>query len=99
MLYLAVLLDTTRVGKLACSQLSHLMSEITPLSPSALPPDGPDPALYVKGYRWPASRITKGDIAKLTELREQTGEPITQLLHEAIATYYRVLMEGEHDHS
>ncbi|MBI2477560.1 MAG: hypothetical protein HYV60_02595 [Planctomycetia bacterium] len=33
---------------------------------------------------------------KLTELREQTGEPITQLLHEAVATYYRILIEGEH---
>jgi hypothetical protein len=32
-------------------------------------------------------------MAKLTELREQTGEPITQLLHEATGTYYRLLME------
>jgi hypothetical protein len=32
-------------------------------------------------------------MVKLTELREQTGEPITQLLHEAISTYYRILME------
>ena len=38
-------------------------------------------------------------MVKLTELRDQTGEPITQLLHEAVATYYRVLMEGEQEHS
>jgi hypothetical protein len=36
---------------------------------------------------------------KLSELRDQTGEPITQLLHEAVATYYRTLMAGEEQHS
>ena len=61
-----------------------------PASQSTPPPD---PDKLLKGYRWPASRITKTDMAKLTELREQTGEPITQLLHEAIATYYRILLE------
>lgn len=70
-----------------------------PEDPLRPPADAPDPAMYVKGYRWPASRITKGDMAKLAELRDQTGEPITQLLHEAVATYYRVLMEGGRERS
>lgn len=62
--------------------------------PTTVPsPSPPDPDKLLKGYRWPASRITKTDMAKLTELREQTGEPVTQLLHEAIGTYYRILLE------
>ena len=56
------------------------------------PPPPPDPLLCVKGYPWPASRLTKADMVKLTELREQIGEPITQLLHEAVAAYYSMLM-------
>jgi len=72
--------------------MQHLMSgsPLFPKQPPSPPQEPPDPALYVKGYRWPASRITKGDMAKLAELRDQTGEPIAQLLHEAVATYYRV---------
>ena len=27
----------------------------------------------------------------LCELREQTGEPLTQLLHEAVSAYYQLL--------
>ena len=62
--------------------------------PTTAPPASPpDPDKLLKGYRWPASRLTKTDMAKLTELREQTGEPITQLLHEAVSTYYRILLE------
>jgi len=34
----------------------------------------------------------------LCELREQTGEPLTQLLHEAVAAYYQLLTdEGKAD--
>ena len=33
---------------------------------------------------------------KLTELRESTGEPISQLLHEAIDAYYWMLTNGNH---
>lgn len=57
------------------------------------PTSPPDADRLLKGYRWPASRLTKTDMAKLTELREQTGEPITQLLHDAVSTYYRLLLE------
>lgn len=54
------------------------------------PPPGPDDIL--KGYQWPASRLTKSDMMKLTELRAQLGLPITILLHEAISAYYHVLL-------
>jgi hypothetical protein len=48
----------------------------------------------LKGYRWPASRITKADMIRLKELRERTGRRITVLLHEAVAAYYRLLTEA-----
>jgi hypothetical protein len=34
---------------------------------------------------------------KLSELREQAGEPITQFLHEAVTTNCQVLMECEQE--
>ena len=57
------------------------------------PPDPPDPEQELKFYRWPASRITRADMMRLTELRTLLRKPITKLIHEAIAEYYRVLME------
>jgi hypothetical protein len=36
---------------------------------------------------------------KLTELRRQTGEPTTQLLHEAVAAYYRTLVVDHQNQS
>ena len=59
--------------------------------PPTPPPEPPDPERLL----WPASRITKADMIRLTELREQTGEPITQLLHEAVCAYYQMLTEDE----
>jgi len=59
------------------------------LFPPPAPP--PDPRICVKGYPWPASRLTGGDMEMLCELREQTGEPLTQLLHEAVSAYYQLL--------
>jgi hypothetical protein len=47
----------------------------------------------LKSYRWPASRITKADMMRLTELRTLTGRRITALLHEAVAVYHRLLTE------
>ena len=41
-----------------------------------------------KGYQWPASRITKKDMKKLSELKKQTGKSITHLLHEALTIAY-----------
>lgn len=52
-----------------------------------------DPEQELKGYRWPASRITRADMIRLTELRTLLRKPITKLLHEAVAEYYRVLMD------
>jgi len=52
----------------------------------------PDPEQELKFYRWPASRITRADMIRLTELRTLLRRPITKLLHEAVAEYYRVLM-------
>ena len=58
------------------------------------PPPLPHPEHELKGYRWPASRITKADMMRLTELRERTGRRITMLLHEAVAAYHRLLTEA-----
>ena len=58
------------------------------------PPTPQEPEHELKGYRWPASRITKADMMRLTELREWTGRRITMLLHEAVAVYHRVLTEA-----
>lgn len=44
-----------------------------------------------KGYQWPASRLTAGDMQMLDRLRTDTGRPITQLVHEAVAAYYESL--------
>jgi len=57
------------------------------------PQEPPDPEQELKFYRWPASRITRADMIRLTELRTLLHRPITKLLHEAVAEYYRVLME------
>lgn len=59
------------------------------------PPPSPDPELLLKGYPWPSSRLTKSDMIRLTELRSLLRRPITKLLHEAVAEYYRVLMEDK----
>src|SRR5262245_8392277 len=56
------------------------------------PREPPDPDQEVKGYPWPASRITGADMIRLTELRAVLRRPITKLLHEAIAEYHRLLM-------
>lgn len=46
------------------------------------------------GYPWPASKLTRGDMIKLCELRKQTRRPLTRLLHEAIDAYYRLLSKA-----
>lgn len=63
----------------------------SPLSPPQAPPSPED---ILKGYCWPASRITKKDMMKLTELRAQTGLPLTVLLHEAVSAYHALLTQG-----
>ena len=59
------------------------------------PQEPPDPEQELKFYCWPASRITRTDMIRLTELRTLLRRPITKLLHEAVAEYYRVLMEDK----
>lgn len=76
----------------------------TKVSPTARPTRAEPAALRLsasgddesdlKGYRWPASRITKADMIRLTELRERTGRRITVLIHEAVAAYFRLLAEA-----
>ena len=68
---------------------------VTNFRPPPPPPEPPDPERLLKGYPWPASRLTKADMMRLTDLREQTGEPITQLLHEAVSAYYDMLMADD----
>ncbi len=38
----------------------------------------------VKGYDWPASRLTRGDMRDLDRLRKKTRKPITLLIREAV---------------
>jgi len=59
------------------------------------PPPASDPEHELKGYVWPSSRITRADMIRLTELRSILRKPITKLLHEAVAEYYRVLMQDK----
>lgn len=47
-----------------------------------------------KDYPWPASRLTKGDMMRLSELRQLREVSITKLLHEAVGFYYRLLNGG-----
>jgi hypothetical protein len=54
-----------------------------------------DPEKELKSYRWPASRITRADMIRLTELRTLLKRPITNLLHEAVTEFYRVLMDAK----
>ena len=62
-------------------------------SPPPPPPAPPDPELLLKGYPWPASRMTKADMMRLTELRDRTGRRITVLLHEAVVAYHWLLSQ------
>jgi len=54
-----------------------------------------DPEQELKFYRWPASGITRADMIRLTELRALLRQPITKLLHQAVAEFYRVLMDDK----
>ena len=58
------------------------------------PPEPPGPEQELKGYPWPSSRLTRADMIRLTELRTLTRKPITKLIHEAVAAYYRLLAEA-----
>lgn len=50
-----------------------------------------DPETLLKGYQWPASRITKADMIRMTDLKERRREPITKILHDAVAAYHWLL--------
>jgi len=39
------------------------------------------------GYRWPASRLGPEEMAILASAREKTGEPITEVLKNAVLVY------------
>ena len=41
-----------------------------------------------KGYAWPASALTETEMAVLTDVREETGKPISMLLKEAVQLAY-----------
>ena len=58
------------------------------------PPEPPGPEKELKGYPWPSSRLTRADMIRLTELRKLTRKPITKLIHEAVAAYYRLLAKA-----
>lgn len=44
--------------------------------------------VWLKGYRWPSSRFTTEDMARLSELRYLTGKPITVVLQNAVRYYW-----------
>jgi hypothetical protein len=46
---------------------------------------------------WPASRLTRGDLSDLRELRWLTQRPLTQLIQEAVRSY--VLEQLTEDHA
>ena len=49
------------------------------------------------GYPWPASRLTRADMIRLTELRSATRRPITLLLHEAVSALFEQLTSSAPD--
>ena len=51
-----------------------------------------NPEEIIQGYPWPASKLTKADMIRLTDLRERRRKPITKLLHDAVGAYYHVLV-------
>jgi hypothetical protein len=53
--------------------------------------EGAEDGGALKGYPWPASRLTRADMEKLTQLRATTGRPITVLIHEAISVLSELL--------
>lgn len=59
-----------------------------------LVPASTNPDEIIQGYPWPSSKLTKGDMIRLTELRERLRKPITKLLHDAVGAYYHVLLNG-----
>src|SRR5262245_58490562 len=47
-----------------------------------------DPEDQTMNYQWPASRLTRADMIRLSELKNKLRRPITKLLHEAVKAYY-----------
>lgn len=46
-----------------------------------------------KGYRWPASRISRREMARLCVVRDLVGRPLTQLIKEACSQYADQILE------
>ena len=68
-------------------QVARQMEGLPPLE-EYTPPE-PQAESKLKGYGWPASRLTAKDMEMLTQLRKQTKKPITVLLHEAVFALFR----------
>lgn len=62
------------------------------------PPRPSDPEQLLKGYPWPSSRLTKGDMIRLSELRTKERKPITTLLHDAVIAYHKLLTDPNPSH-
>ena len=45
----------------------------------------------LKGYQWPASALTVNEMAILSEWKERTGTPITQLIKQAIVEMDKII--------
>lgn len=44
-----------------------------------------------RGYQWPASALTGYEMAVLAEWRKKTGEPICQLLRQAVVEIDKII--------
>ena len=60
-------------------------------------PEPSTPIDYPKGYRWPASRLTSAEMMKLSILRNETKQPITKLLREAVDALWEAHKNGGKD--
>ena len=58
---------------------------------SRAPEEPRDPEHVIMGYPWPSSRLSRGDMIRLCQMRARTRKPLTKLLHEAVSAYYQLL--------
>jgi hypothetical protein len=47
-----------------------------------------------KGYQWPASQLTKREMAILYHWKKKTGTPISHLLRQAINEMDKIIKKG-----
>ena len=72
-----------------------LTEQLAPVSASSeRPVKNPDSLIY--GIRWPANRLTYGQLQTLRQISKDVRLPITQLLKDAVDLYLSVLEREVH---